>query len=201
MATVLKQRLRRFNGVDYDTIHLETEASLVTGLGALALKNSLSKSDVGLGNVVNVSTNDQTPTYAVAETLAALVSGEKLNVSMGKLAKAVSDLISHLANTNNPHTVTAAKIGAQPQVTYQEVTLSASGWSNDSQTATVTGVKADGVSQMVIVYPASADEAAYKDAGIRATGQAANSLTFGCNTTPAEDLTVYVAILELEEAA
>ena len=69
------------------------------------------KSDVGLGNVPNVSTNDQTPTYTAATTLAALSSGEKLSAAFGKLAKAVSDLISHLANMSNPHGVTKSQVG------------------------------------------------------------------------------------------
>ena len=67
---------------------------------------------VGLGNVPNVSTNNQTPTYTVASANAALSSGEKLSVAMGKIAKAISSLISHLSNTDNPHKVTAEQIGA-----------------------------------------------------------------------------------------
>lgn len=72
----------------------------------------LTKSDVGLGNVPNKSTNNQTPTYTVASALAELVSGEKLSVAMGKIAKAIVDLISHIGNKNNPHGVTAAQAGA-----------------------------------------------------------------------------------------
>lgn len=72
----------------------------------------LTKSDVGLGNVPNKSTNNQTPTYTVASALAELVSGEKLSVAMGKIAKAIVDLISHIGNKNNPHDVTAAQAGA-----------------------------------------------------------------------------------------
>lgn len=54
---------------------------------------------IGLGNVPNVSTNDQTPTYTIATANAALSSGEKLSVAFGKIAKAVSTLISHIADT------------------------------------------------------------------------------------------------------
>ena len=75
-------------------------------------KPTYSASEVGLGNVPNVTTNNQTPTYTTATTLAALTSGEKLSVAFGKLSKAVSDLISHLSNTSNPHSVTAAQTGA-----------------------------------------------------------------------------------------
>lgn len=56
------------------------------------------KVDVGLGNVPNVTTNDQAVTYTQATTLANLSSGEKLSVAMGKLAKAVADLIAHIGD-------------------------------------------------------------------------------------------------------
>lgn len=76
--------------------------------------HNVTKSQVGLGNVPNVKTNDQTPTYTVASSLTKLSSGEKLSVAFGKIAKAISDLISHLANKSNPHGVTAAQVGAIP---------------------------------------------------------------------------------------
>lgn len=60
--------------------------------------HSVTKTQVGLGSVPNVSTNNQTPTYTAASSLTALVSGEKLGTAFGKLAKAVSDLISHIGN-------------------------------------------------------------------------------------------------------
>lgn len=61
--------------------------------------HSVTKEQVGLGNVPNVATNDQTPTYVAATENAALSSGEKLSVAFGKIAKAVSSLVSHLADT------------------------------------------------------------------------------------------------------
>lgn len=72
--------------------------------------HSVTKSQVGLGNVPNVATNDQTPTYTAASSLTALTSGEKLSVAMGKLSKAVSSLISHL-DASNPHGITKSTIG------------------------------------------------------------------------------------------
>lgn len=74
--------------------------------------HKVTKEQIGLGNVSNVATNDQTPTYTMAGTLTALVSGEKLSAAFGKLARAVSSLISHLADKKNPHGVTAAQAGA-----------------------------------------------------------------------------------------
>lgn len=69
---------------------------------------------VGLGNVPNKATNDLEPTYAAAEELAELTSGEKLKVAFGKIAKAVATLISHIASKSNPHSVTAKQTGALP---------------------------------------------------------------------------------------
>ena len=70
-----------------------------THLSNISNPHSVTKAQVGLGNVPNVSTNDQTPTYTVASANTALTSGEKLSVAFGKIAKAVSSLISHLADT------------------------------------------------------------------------------------------------------
>lgn len=84
---------------------------------------------VGLGNVPNVATNDQTPTYAAASTLEALTSGEKLSVALGKLKKAVSDLISHLADATRH--ITAAERTAwsakQNALTFDSAPTSGSG--------------------------------------------------------------------------
>lgn len=55
--------------------------------------------DVGLGKVPNVETNNQTPTYDIPESIQELSSGEKLGVALGKIAKAVSGLILHLADS------------------------------------------------------------------------------------------------------
>lgn len=55
--------------------------------------HEVTKAQVGLSNVPNVSTNNQTPTYTVPSELSALENGEKLSAAMGKLAKAVRSLI------------------------------------------------------------------------------------------------------------
>lgn len=52
----------------------------------------VTKSTVGLGNVPNVSTNDQTPTFTEASTRANIASGEKLSVIMGKIKRFFTDL-------------------------------------------------------------------------------------------------------------
>lgn len=61
--------------------------------------HKVTKSQVGLGNVPNVATNDQTPTYTTASSNAELSSGEKLSVAFGKISKAINSLITHLSDT------------------------------------------------------------------------------------------------------
>lgn len=85
--------------IDSITTSKANAADLTTHTGNTNNPHKVDKSDVGLGNVPNVATNNQTPTYSAASTLATLVSGEKLSVSMGKIMKAISDLITHLADT------------------------------------------------------------------------------------------------------
>ncbi len=51
---------------------------------------------VGLGNVPNVTTNDQTPTYTESPALSALSSGETLSAAFGKTAKAIRTFIEHI---------------------------------------------------------------------------------------------------------
>lgn len=67
--------------------------------------------DVGLGDVPNVATNDQTPTYTEADTLTTLTNGETVTTAFGKIAKAISSLISHITDISNPHSVTKAQVG------------------------------------------------------------------------------------------
>ncbi|MCD7999042.1 MAG: hypothetical protein LUH21_17645 [Clostridiales bacterium] len=61
-------------------------------------KPSYTKAEIGLSEVQNVTTNNQTPTYSQASTLINLISGEKLSISMGKIMKAIAELISHIGD-------------------------------------------------------------------------------------------------------
>ena len=77
------------------------------------------------------------------------------------------------------------------------ITLSSSSWSSNTQTVTVSGVSATETEQLITPTPAIASQSAYYEAGIMCTGQAANSLTFTCQTVPTSNLTVYVVIQPL----
>lgn len=70
--------------------------------------------------------------------------------------------------------------------------LTVAGWSSNTQTVTVSGVKADNV---VFVGPAPASASDYASAGIVCTAQATDSLTFTCTTVPANAITVNVVIM------
>lgn len=74
--------------------------------------HQVTKTQVGLGNVDNVSVQNMAPTFSQAADLDNIASGEKLPVLFGKIAKAISGLISHLSSRNNPHGVTPTQIGA-----------------------------------------------------------------------------------------
>ena len=94
-------------------------ATLIAHIGSKANPHVVTKAQVGLGDVPNVSTNDQTPTYTEAAELTDLTSGEKLSAAFGKLKKAVAALIAHIGDKANPHGVTKTQVGlgSVPNVT------------------------------------------------------------------------------------
>lgn len=87
------------------------QTALNTHTGNKSNPHSVTKSQVGLGNVPNVATNDQTPTYSDTTTLVTLSSGEKISIAFAKIKLAITTLINHLANKSNPHGVTKNQVG------------------------------------------------------------------------------------------
>jgi len=55
------------------------------------------KGEAGDGATVDI--NEQTPTYTEATSLETLTSGEKIIIAFGKIKKAITEFISHLADT------------------------------------------------------------------------------------------------------
>lgn len=85
----------------------ETENSAYRGdRGAAAYAHSIAtgnqhemtKSDVGLGNVPNVDTNDQTPTFTEAEAVSNINSGEKISTIFGKIKKLFNHIMTKKAD-------------------------------------------------------------------------------------------------------
>lgn len=67
-------------------------ASDVADWAKASTKPTYTKSEVGLSNVPNVTTNNQTPTFSQASARANIASGEKLSTIFGKIAKYFADL-------------------------------------------------------------------------------------------------------------
>lgn len=93
-----------------ESLAYASAAELKAHVEDTANPHGVTKGQVGLGNVPNVATNDQTPTYSTAAALTGLVSGEKLSAAFGKLARAVRSLVDHL-NDKVRH-ITAAERNA-----------------------------------------------------------------------------------------
>ncbi|WP_294144867.1 hypothetical protein [uncultured Clostridium sp.] len=70
-----------------------------THTGSKSNPHGVTKAQAGLGNVPNVATNDQTPTFTQGTALENITSGEKLTAMLGKISKAVAELISHKADS------------------------------------------------------------------------------------------------------
>lgn len=70
------------------------------------LNNKLNEKLDKTGDASNV-----TNTFTQAGTLENLTDGEKLSASLGKIMKAIAELISHIGNKSNPHGVTKSHVG------------------------------------------------------------------------------------------
>lgn len=81
------------------------------------------------------------------------------------------------------------------------VTLSSTGWTASgnvyTQAEIVSGVSATESAQEIHVTPATASMTAYMGAGVYASAQEANQITFTASKVPTVDLTVYVLIKTL----
>ena len=81
------------------------------------------KQNAQLGNVPNVTTNNQTPTWSIASALNNIKSGETLSVIMSKVSKAIDSIILHIDNKSNPHGVTKSQIGLDNVENKSSVTI------------------------------------------------------------------------------
>lgn len=98
-------------------------------------------------------------------------------------------------NSSNQITVTTIENAIIPKAT--KITLTVAGWDSTAKTqsVTVSGVSADATSQEIRVMPVDAAlDSLYIGTGVQCIAQAANSLTFGCETVPTEAIEVYVVM-------
>lgn len=141
---------------------------------------------IAQGDVITPGTN-VTPTTVANEMESSVAGVTSFNSRTGAVTPQSGDY-------------TAAMVGAATKPPYVPIILAAADWSSNTQTVTVTGVSATETDQLIQPVPASASRSAYQAAGVQATAQAANSLTFTCTETPSSNLTVYVVLTALEAA-
>lgn len=107
------------------------------------------------------------------------VNGKALSADISLSASDVGAATAEQVNALKPKTAT--------------VTLTAAGWRKGEQTVTVNGILADSSAQIVDVCPANKPSAdRWAAAGVWCTSQAANSLTFSCDSVPTEDINVNI---------
>ena len=162
----------------------------VTSVNSKTGAVSITKGDVGLGNVDNVKqySASNPPPYPVTS-----VNGKTgaVTVSVPTIPSTTS-----LIKGNGSGGVSAAVKGtdyAAPSVGVS-VTLRASGWNANAKTQTVSvaGVTA---TVNLIITAAPGSYMAYAEAGVRCTAQGAGTLTFACETVPTADVAANVLIL------
>ena len=85
--------------------------------------------------------------------------------------------------------VVLANLSEEQNSSATTATLSASGWSNNAQTVSASGVASD---TMVIVGPATSAIDLWRDHAIYCSAQGSGTLTFGCQTTPSSDVVINI---------
>lgn len=126
--------------------------------------------------------NVQTP-VALFEEASLMQDGSVTSVKLANSAVGTAKIASKA--------VTKEKLASGATYTATTATLSASGWSGNAQTVSVSGVTA---SNLVIVAPSPGSHSAYAEANVRCTAQASGKLTFACDGVPSVALTVNIAM-------
>ena len=162
--------------------------------GQILVKNSSTDGDASW--VTDISGNAATATkLASAKTICTNLASNSAESFDG--SENISPGITGILPISNGGTgATTAEdarvnLGAVNMVT-KTVTLSASSWSNDTQTVNVSGVTANNT--ILVGYNPESYEV-YSDAGIRCIGQGNNTLTFSCESIPSVNVSANVVIL------
>lgn len=157
---------------------------------------SVSKSDVGLGNVENERqySSANPPPYPVTS-----VNGQTGAVQINVPTPVSVPVTTSLIKGDGSGGLAAATAGTDYALrpTTRKVTLTASGWNSSTkqQTVTCSGVLSDATQQLLIPTPVNtAAGNPYDEASIQMVAQGANSVTFYADTVPTESIDVYVTI-------
>lgn len=144
-----------------------------------------------------------TAAFTAASTRINVVTGEKLSVLFGKIAKWLGDLKAlafkdTVAKSDLAKDVQSMLSASEAKM--RKVTLPVASWNSSTkqQSVTVSGILADTTKQCI--YPAPVDtsyDSAWNSCGVLCVAQAANSLTFQCSEIPTSAIEVYVTIITL----
>ena len=102
-----------------------------------------------------------------------------------------SDPITLQTGNYGDGTITKVKLASGATSTPLTVTLTVAGWSDNSQTVTASGVTANNA---VVISPAPDSYTSYGEFGVHCSAQAANSLTFVCDSVPDVALAINIFI-------
>ena len=172
------------------------QSAPVTSVNSKTGAVSLSKSDVGLGNVDNVKqySASNPPPYPVTS-----VNGK---------TGAVTVSVPTVPSTTKPikGDGSGGLAAAVPETDYaspaiaRKVTLTVAGWNSSTkqQTVACTGILADATKQEIFPNPVDTSyDNAWDTCGIKCVAQGANSLTFQCSEIPTVAVDVYVTVITL----
>ena len=132
--------------------------------------HGVTKSQIGLGNVPNVATNDQTPTFTAVDEDTALVSGEKLSSILGKIARTILTVISLKKTVDELNSNLIAKIQ------YREIQV-------EIGTSLPEGGHSSGAVDVSEEYPSAKK--------VVAIGGRRSGTTYVCNATIENNTTMY----------
>jgi hypothetical protein len=161
----------------------------LNSLGAKAIKQKLSGSTGGVtaGNSVGWITADKplTVRYDGTQWVSDLTRQD---------AAGLSGAVPISGGGTGSTTASGARsqLGAEGKHTTKTATLSASGWSNNTQSANVSGVT---TSNTILVAPTADSQEVWGKAGIVCTAQSAGKLTFTCKSVPSAAVTANIVIL------
>lgn len=165
MAQTYNIEMNRYNGTDYDTLYPKTNIGNVDGING-AVSNVM-QSNLTASRAMVTDGNGKVAASAVTAIELGYLDGVTSNVQTQINAK-------------------ATKSSGKP------LTLTAAGWSDKTQTVSVSGMTSD---LNIVVAAAPESYIAYANAGVRCTTQTSNALVFVCETVPTEDLAVNVLIV------
>lgn len=153
----------------------------------------LYENTIGYDNIANDLTTDnpnKVLSAAQGKVLVAMIEAAKTKLPLAVSGGGTEATDAAKARENLG--ITPANIGAVSMKT-ATASLPASGWSNNQQTVSVSGVTS---TNTVIVTAAPASYARYNECAVRCSAQGNGTLTFACTDKPTSNLTANVLILQ-----